>query len=123
MDSFVTQVEQEADYYSLQDWEKSIEEYESMAMDFLSSFDEYSPEEQKLGLEAIGRYQSLAIKRGVDEAQDITEKVLDALPFYLKGFINGLTDDKGLEKMSEELEDKWDVILETFEERIEALLK
>ena len=96
MDQFVAQTEASADYMTEKDWEISTSEYETMVEEFVENYDSYTKEERQAVYEAIGRYNGLLVKQGLDELQIQTNEFMknlnqfiDELPDALNGLLEG----------------------------------
>lgn len=96
MDNFVTQTEASVDYMSENDWELSAEQYEALVEEFVENYDYYTPEERRSVYEAIGRYNGLLAKAGLEEleievnqALNTVSKIVDELPNAINGLLDG----------------------------------
>lgn len=96
MDNFVAETEASVDYMTLEDWEMSATQYEVLIEEFVENFDYYTPEEKRAVYQAIGRYNGLLAKAGLEElevevnqALKTVSMVLEELPGALNGLLEG----------------------------------
>lgn len=106
LDNFVSEAEQNSSNYSMNDWEKSRQEYQQLVDSYMNSDKKYSAEEKEMAAHAIGRYHALLIKNGFEQAASIIKQLSSIIPSYLEGFSEGL--DKGVDSLSNSLEQIFD---------------
>ena len=89
-ESFVDQVEKNADNYSDQDWEQASEKFEKLMEAYEKQHDKLSKEDCKSIDSSIGRYHGLVLKSGIQSVVDEFNGALDELQSLLEGFSSGL---------------------------------
>ena len=90
LEKFVDDTEKNCDHYTADDWQKSINDFTKLVDDYTHSDQSYSNVERQKAARAIGRYQSLLIKNGVDQAASYLNTLKTIIPSYIDGFIEGL---------------------------------
>ena len=115
--NFVYDAELKSGSYNAQDWEKSMNQYDKLVEEYLSSGKTYTEEEKQMAAKAMGRYHSLLIKNSVK----ISSSYIDELKTILPASFEGLGE--GLEENSDEIKKSLDVMFETeeIEESMEEL--
>lgn len=123
LDSFVDNAELKSNDYDAEDWQNSMLQYEELVEEFSNSGKEYSNAEKQMAARAMGRYHSLLIKNGIEQAAAYLKELESILPSYLEGLIDGLGENseefgKTLEGISnsEELEKAFDGLGNRLEE-------
>ena len=124
LDNFVEKTELNCDNYEKEDWNKSMEQYKKLVDEYRNSGKEYTDEEKKMALKAMGRYHALLIKKGLEKSATFIEELGAALPSYLDGILDGMKENaEGFGKSLEELfdSDKIDKALSDFSDKLEEI--
>ena len=124
LDNFVDDVELNANSYTAEDWEKSAIQFEHLSEQYASSEQNYSDAEKQLAARAIGRYHSLLIKNGIENASSFLKEFGAILPSYLEGLRDGLeSNSEGIQNALENLfdEEKIEKSLEGLSDSIEKI--
>lgn len=90
MNEYVSEVEASCQNWTEEDWELSQEEYAKLLEEYELNYDSYTQEEKDAINKAIGRYNGLLIKQGIDEAGNILKEFGERLPSLIEGFMSAL---------------------------------
>lgn len=92
MNEYVTEVEATCQNWTEEDWELSQEEYEKLLEEYELNYDSYTQEEKDAINKAIGRYNGLLIKQGIEEAGSVLKEFGERLPSLIEGFMSAFED-------------------------------
>lgn len=92
MNEYVSEVEASCQNWTEEDWELSQEEYAKLLEEYELNYDSYTLEEKDAINKAIGRYNGLLIKQGIDEAGNILKEFGERLPSLIEGFMSAFED-------------------------------
>ena len=92
MNEYVTEVEATCQNWTEEDWELSQEEYAKLLEEYELNYNSYSQEEKDAINKAIGRYNGLLIKQGIEEAGSVLKEFGERLPSLIEGFISAFED-------------------------------
>ena len=92
MNEYVTEVETTCQNWTEEDWELSQEEYAKLLEEYQLNYDSYTQEEKDAINKAIGRYNGLLIKQGIEEAGSIIKEFGERLPSLIEGFMSAFED-------------------------------
>ena len=92
MNEYVSEVEASCQNWTEEDWELSQEEYAKLLEEYELNYDSYTQEEKDAINKAIGRYNGLLIKQGIDEAGNIIKEFGERLPSLIEGFMSAFED-------------------------------
>ena len=92
MNEYVSEVEASCQNWTEEDWELSQEEYAKLLEEYEVNYDSYTQEEKDAINKAIGRYNGLLIKQGIDEAGNILKEFGERLPSLIEGFMSAFED-------------------------------
>ena len=92
MNEYVTEVEATCQNWTEEDWELSQEEYAKLLEEYELNYDSYTQEEKDAINKAIGRYNGLLIKQGIDEAGNILKEFGERLPSLIEGFMSAFEE-------------------------------
>ena len=88
IDNYVTDVEANCDSWTEEDWELSQEEYVKLLEEYELNYDSYTQEERNAINKAIGRYNGLLIKHGIQEAGSALKDLGERIPSLIEGFMS-----------------------------------
>lgn len=88
LNEYVNEVESSCINWTEEDWEMSQEEYAKLLEEYELNYDSYTPEERDAINKAIGRYNGLLIKQGIDEAGNMLKEFGERLPSLIEGFMS-----------------------------------
>ena len=92
LNDYVTEVESSCQDWTEEDWELSQEEYAKLLEEYELNYDSYTQEEKDAINKAIGRYNGLLIKQGIDEAGNIIKEFGERLPSLIEGFMSAFEE-------------------------------
>lgn len=92
LNDYINHVESNCHNWTEEDWELSQEEYAKLLEEYELNYDSYTQEEKDAINKAIGRYNGLLIKQGIDEAGNILKGVGERLPSLIEGFMSAFED-------------------------------
>ena len=92
LNDYVNEVESSCQNWTEEDWELSQEEYAKLLEEYELNYDSYTQEEKDAINKAIGRYNGLLIKQGIDEAGNILKDFGERLPSLIEGFMSAFED-------------------------------
>ena len=89
---YVNEVESSYKNWTEEDRRLSQEEYAKLIEEYELNYDSYTQEEKDAINKAIGRYNGLLIKQGIDEAGNILKEFGECLPSLIEGFMSAFED-------------------------------
>ena len=92
MNEYVTEVEATCQNWTEEDWELSQEEYAKLLEEYELNYNSYTQEEKDAINKAIGRYNGLLIKQGIEEAGSVLKEFGERLPSLIEGFMSAFED-------------------------------
>lgn len=92
MNEYVTEVEATCQNWTEEDWELSQEEYAKLLEEYELNYNSYSQEEKDAINKAIGRYNGLLIKQGIEEAGSVLKEFGERLPSLIEGFMSAFEE-------------------------------
>ena len=92
MNEYVSEVEANCKNWTAEDWELSQEEYAILLEEYQMNYDSYTQEEKDAINKAIGRYNGLLIRQGIEEAGSIIKEFGERLPSLIEGFMSAFED-------------------------------
>lgn len=95
IDNYVTDVEANCDTWTEEDWELSQEEYVKLLEEYELNYDSYTQEERNAINKAIGRYNGLLIKHGIQEAGSALKDLGERIPSLIEGFMSAFDSEEG----------------------------
>ena len=88
IDDYVEEVEASCQYWTVEDWELSNYEYEALVEEYRQNYDSYTQEEREAINKAIGRYNGLRIKHGLEDLSNTIKEIGEQLPTIVEGFMS-----------------------------------
>ena len=92
INDYVSEVEANCKNWTAEDWELSQEEYAILLEEYQLNYDSYTQEEKDAINKAIGRYNGLLIRQGIEEAGSIIKEFGERLPSLIEGFMSAFED-------------------------------
>ena len=89
----VNDVETNHEEWSQEDWNISQEEYKKLLKEYNENYDSYTQEEKAAIDRAIGRYNGMILKRGIEEFENTIEEFGKRLPSLIEGFGSAFEDN------------------------------
>ena len=82
----VSDIETNHEEWSQEDWNLSQEEYNKLLKEYEENYDTYTQEEKSAIDRAIGRYNGMILKHGIEEFGNTIEEFGKRLPSLIEGF-------------------------------------
>lgn len=92
LNEYVNEVESSCQNWTEEDWELSQEEYVKLLEEYELNYDSYTQEEKDAINKAIGRYNGLLIKQGIEEAESVPKEFDERLPSLIEGFMSAFEE-------------------------------
>ena len=92
MNEYVSEVEASCQNWTEEDWELSQEEYAKLLEEYELNYDSYTQEEKDAINKAIGRYNGLLIKQGIEEAGSVLKEFGERMPSLIEGFMSAFEE-------------------------------
>ena len=102
-ENYVDNVEESCDNWTETEWEMSKERYRQLLNEYEANYENLTPEERETINKAIGRYNGILMKKGIENLDQSIKKFVDRLPSMFEGFMSAF--EEGLEKIEEKYED------------------
>ncbi len=109
-DNYVDNVEESCDDWTDTEWDISKEKYRQLLNEYEANYENLTPEEKEAINKAIGRYNGILMKKGIENIDQSIKKFVDRLPSMFEGFVSAF--EEGMEN----LENKMEGLEEGFEE-------
>ena len=90
----INKVESNCDDWTEEEWEMSKEKYHQLLKEYEENFDKMSPEERAEVNKAIGRYNGILMKKGIEKVDESIDKFIDRLPSLFEGFMSAFEEEK-----------------------------
>lgn len=94
MNNLVEEAEVSSSDWTERDWELSQEEYEKLCREYEENYDKYTKEERDAINKAIGRYNGMLVKRGLQDAGNAIREFGEHIPSMVEGFFSAFGDDE-----------------------------
>ena len=92
LNDYVNEVESSCQNWTEEDWDLSQEEYAKLLEEYELNYNSYSQEEKDAINKAIGRYNGLLIKQGIEEAGSVLKEFGERLPSLIEGFMSAFEE-------------------------------
>lgn len=92
MNEYISEVEAKCQNWTAEDWELSQEEYALLLEEYEQNYNSYTQEEKDAINKAIGRYNGLLIRQGIEEAGSMLKEFGERLPSLIEGFMSAFED-------------------------------
>ena len=92
LNDYVNEVESSCLNWTEEDWELSQEEYAKLLEEYELNYNSYTQEEKDAINKAIGRYNGLLIKQGIEEAGSVLKEFGERLPSLIEGFMSAFEE-------------------------------
>ncbi len=88
IDEYVAGVEANYENWTEEDWQLSQQEYELLLQEYEANYDQLTQEERDAINKAIGRYNGLLVKEGLEEFGTSLKELGEQIPSLLEGFMS-----------------------------------
>lgn len=103
-------VENKSENWTEEEWEISKEEYRQLLKEYEANYDNMTQEERDAVNKAIGRYNGILMKKGIEKVDESIDDFIDRLPTLFEGFMSAFDEEM------EKLEDKFENLEEKYED-------
>ncbi len=88
IDEYVSEVEASCQDWTEEQWQLSEQEYEILIEEYRLNYSTYTQEEKEAINRAIGRYNGLRIKHGLEDIGNTIKEIGEQLPTLVEGFMS-----------------------------------
>lgn len=92
MDKYVNECEEKCSNWNQDDWELSKEEYRKLLDEYNLNRDTYTQAEKDAINKAIGRYNGLLVKHGIEDLTQYLKKIGERIPSFIEGFMSAFEE-------------------------------
>ena len=108
-DNHLKKVENNSENWTEEEWEMSKEKYRQLLKEYEENYDNMTPEERAEINKAIGRYNGILMKKGIERVDESIDDFIDRFPSLLEGFMSAFEEEmEKLEDKIEKLEEKYE---------------
>jgi hypothetical protein len=106
-DYHLKKVENHSDDWTEEEWDMSKDQYRKLLKEYEENYDNMTQEERDKINKAIGRYNGILMKKGIEKVDESINSFIDRLPSLFEGFMSAFEEEMdNLEDEFEKLEDK-----------------
>jgi hypothetical protein len=106
-DYHLKKVENHSDDWTEEEWDMSKEQYRKLLKEYEENYDNMTQEERDKINKAIGRYNGILMKKGIEKVDESINSFIDRLPSLFEGFMSAFEEEMdNVEDEFEKLEDK-----------------
>jgi hypothetical protein len=106
-DYHLKKVENHSDDWTEEEWDMSKEQYRKLLKEYEENYDNMTQEERDKINKAIGRYNGILMKKGIEKVDESINSFIDRLPSLFEGFMSAFEEEMdNLEDEFEKLEEK-----------------
>ena len=102
-DYHLKKVENNSENWTEEEWEMSKERYHELLKEYEANYDNMTQEERDAVNKAIGRYNGILMKKGIENLDQNIKKVVDRLPSLFEGFMSAFEEE--MEKLEDNIEE------------------
>ena len=102
-DYHLKKVENNSENWTEEEWEMSKERYRELLKEYEANYDNMTQEERDAVNKAIGRYNGILMKKGIENLDQNIKKVVDRLPSLFEGFMSAFVEE--MEKLEDNIEE------------------
>ena len=99
----LNKVENNSENWTEEEWEMSKERYRELLKEYEANYDNMTQEERDAVNKAIGRYNGILMKKGIENLDHSIKKFADRLPSMFEGFMSAFEEE--MEKLEEKIEE------------------
>ncbi|MBR5781288.1 MAG: hypothetical protein IKY27_04820 [Bacteroidales bacterium] len=108
-DHHLKKVENNSGNWTEEEWEMSKEKYRQLLKEYEENYDNMTPEERAEINKAIGRYNGILMKKGIERVDESIDDFIDRFPSLFEGFMSAFEEEmEKLEDKIEKLEEKYE---------------
>ena len=106
-DYHLKKVENNSDDWTEEEWDMSKDQYRKLLKEYEENYDNMTQEERDKINKAIGRYNGILMKKGIEKVDESINSFIDRLPSLFDGFMSAFEEEMdNLEDEFEKLEEK-----------------
>ena len=106
-DYHLKKVENNSDDWTEEEWDMSKDQYRKLLKEYEENYDNMTQEERDKINKAIGHYNGILMKKGIEKVDESINSFIDRLPSLFEGFMSAFEEEMdNLEDEFEKLEDK-----------------
>ena len=108
-DNHLKKVEKNSENWTEEEWDMSNEQYRQLLEKYEENYDNMTQEERDKVNKAIGRYNGILMKKGIEKVDESIDDFIDRLPSLFEGFMSAFEEEMdNLEDKFEKLEEKYE---------------
>ena len=92
MDEYIAECERDCKNWTASDWELSKQEYRKLLDEYNLNRDTYTQAEKDAINKAIGRYNGLLVKHGIEDLTQYLKKIGERIPSFIEGFMSAFEE-------------------------------
>ena len=92
-DYHLKKVENNSDDWTEEEWEMSKEQYRKLLKEYEENYDNMTQEERDKINKAIGRYNGILMKKGLEKVDESIKGFIDKLPSLFEGFMSAFEEE------------------------------
>ena len=85
--------ESNCETWTEEEWEISKERYRELLKEYEANYDNMTQEERDAINKAIGRYNGILLKKGIDKVDETITDFVDRLPSLFEGFMSAFEEE------------------------------
>ena len=91
-DNYVDRVEENCDNWTEEEWEMSKEKYRQLLEEYEANYENMTQEERDAINKAIGRYNGILVRKGLEKVDESINGFVDRLPSLFEGFMSAFEE-------------------------------
>jgi hypothetical protein len=92
-DYHLKKVENHSDDWTEEEWDMSKEQYRKLLKEYEENYDNMTQEERDKINKAIGRYNGILMKKGIEKVDESINSFIDRLPSLFEGFMSAFEEE------------------------------
>ena len=92
-DNYVDRVEENCDSWTEEEWQISREKYYELLEEYEANYENMTQEERDAINKAIGRYNGILVKKGLEKVDESINGFIDRLPSLFEGFMSAFEEE------------------------------
>ena len=92
-DNYVDRVEENCENWTEEDWQISKEKYHDLLEEYEANYENMTQEERDAINKAIGRYNGILVKKGLEKVDESINGFIDRLPSLFEGFMSAFEEE------------------------------
>ena len=92
-ENHIDKVENNCENWTDEDWEISREQYLILLEEYEANYDKLTQEEKDVINKAIGRYNGILVKKGIEKIDESITDFIDRIPSLFEGFMSAFEEE------------------------------